>query len=162
MGYQDRSKIVASEYEIYLAKRTDIRTAVGLPIQSVITAGGDATWIPVGAYKQGSAKFDSDAMSAKLQGGQLQQFGVNGKLEISAVQTDEAKLTALELLVNEAVDVLCVEQNSFKYIRYNAMGISVKAKDALSINDANMFILNGENMAQKVSDLKDQGTLAAS
>ena len=159
MGYQDRSKIVASEYEIYLAKRTDIRTPVTLPIQSIITAGGDATWIPVGAYEQGGAKFKAEDMSGMLQGGQNQQFGVKGTLEVPAMQTDETKLTALELMTNEAVDVLCVETNGFKYIRYNAMGIVVTVDDPLSIKGANKFPLKGSNMAQKVSDLRDQGTL---
>jgi hypothetical protein len=161
-SYQDRSKIKAAEYEIYLAKRTNTRTPVTLPLQSVITAGGDATWKPVGAYVAGGAKYKTKEFSAQLQGGQSQQFGVEGTFEVPAMETDETKLTALEGFINESVDVLCVEIGAFNYIRYNAMGLSVNVDDALTVKDGNKFPLKGMNQAPKVSDLRDQGVLAES
>lgn len=162
MGYQDRSKIKAAEYEIFLAKRTDTRTPVTLPLQSVVTAGGDATWKPVGAYQAGGAKFKTKEFSGQLQDGQSQQFGVEGTFEVPAMETDETKLTALEGFINEAVDVLCVETTNFNYIRYNRMGIVVNVEDALTVKDGNKFPLKGMNQGPKVSDLRDQGVLVVS
>jgi hypothetical protein len=161
MPYQVRSNIKAAEYEIFLAKRTDTRTPVVLPLQAVITAGGDATWKPIGAYQAGGAKFKTKDLSGQLQDGQSQQFGVEGTFEVPAMETDDAKLTALEGFINEAVDVLCVETGTFNYIRYNRMGIVVNADDALTAKDGNKFPLKGMNLAQKVSDLRDQGELLA-
>ncbi len=162
MGYEDRTKIKAMEYEVYIAKRTVVRTPVTLPTRAVIDAGGDATWKAVGAYQQKGAKFKTEDVTTILQGGNNHQLGVKGTFEVPALETDSTKLTTLETFLPERVDILCVEINgTYTYVEYLNMGLIVNAEDALNQEEPNKFPLKASAFAAKVSDIRAQGTIAA-
>jgi hypothetical protein len=161
MSYQDKSKIVAADYEVYIAARTS-SSPVTLPLQSVVDAGGDSTWIPVGAYKQGDLKYEAPPNGITLQGSQSHQLAVDAKLEIKLVQTDGAKYTAMEAFVNKEVDILCRQIGSYAYKVYKNFGVMVGSEDPNSVKDADKITLTATASASLASDLRASGTLADS
>jgi len=162
MPYLDKTKIMHGIYHVFIAKRTGETTPVTLPIQSVITAGGDATWKPVGAYKEGAAKHKSEDHSISLQNGAKMQMGVTGTFEVPALETDATKLTTLETFINESVDILCVRPSDFNYVEYKGYGLVVGSDDKLQAKDADEFPLKATGTGAKLSDLRAVGVLAVS
>lgn len=162
MAYEVRANMKTGAYYIFIAARTVAGTPVTLPLRAVVDAGGDATWKPVGVYKIGEAKAKSEADKIQLYDGSNFQTGASLKFEATSLESDAAKLTALEAFLNAKCDILCVKNDgTYAYIQYKGLNIEVNVDDKLSLKDVDAIAISGAVMGAKASDFKAQGSIAS-
>jgi hypothetical protein len=152
----DKTKIFASDCHMYIASRG------ATPDTAVAHAAFPGTaWKEVGFMKQGSVKLSTDKFEIDLHTGEKQQLGVTLKLEADALETDAAKLTELEGMVNYRTDIILKPVNStvtrvWKLLGFN---MSVGLAGPMSMKDALTLPLSGQVNGAKVSDCFDEITL---
>jgi hypothetical protein len=162
MAYQDLSKIGKGAYYVFIAARSNPSTPATLPLQAVITAGGDSTWKPIGAYKLGDAKAKSTVNTIDIYDGTKYQIGAELKVDMSSLETDATKLGVLEAFINSKCDILAVKNDgTFAYIEYKGVIVTVDIDDKLSLKDPDAIVLTCHVIGAKASDFKAQGTIAA-
>lgn len=92
----DLTKVFTKTCDVYVAKRVDPSTAV---VPNAAMTG----YTDIGAFKAGSAKLSTERYGFEWQSGTM-QTGVSVKLEIEALETDDAKLAAMKANKNAVCD----------------------------------------------------------
>lgn len=159
MPYGVKTNVVSDRVEILVAARTNDSTAVAIPTLAVADAGGDATWIAVGTYKGGALKFTGEPQSYEDQAGGINQLGIIMKFEVPALETDTAKIVALEAFIGKFCDVVCRVLGSAKYHRFNKMSLTIGADFPFDLKNPNAVPLTGQAITSKVSAIYTTGTL---
>lgn len=159
MPYSVKTNVVSDRVEILIAPRTADNTPVAIPSLAVADAGGDATWIAVGTYTGGSMKFTGEPTSYEDQAGGVNLLGIATKLEVPALETDTAKLTALEAFYGKFVDIVCRVIGSAAYHRFNKMSVTMGADFPFNLKDPNKLPITATGIAAKLSSVYSRGTL---
>jgi len=162
MAYSVPASVNIGAYYVFIAKRSAPATPVTLPLQAVITAGGDTTWIPVGLYKLGDAKAKSTSDDFKIYDGTPFALGKNFEINLSSIETVDAKFDALEVFEGEKCDILCVKNDgSWKYIEYKGVGITLDIDDKLTMKEPDQILIKGTVLAANITDVRMNGLIAA-
>lgn len=92
----DLSKVFYKTCDVYVAKRTN-------PANPVTPTQAMTGYTDIGAFKAGSAKLTTEKFGYEWQGGEI-VTGIKAKIEIEALETDDAKLTAMKANKNAVCD----------------------------------------------------------
>ena len=152
----DKTKIFASDCHLYIASRG------ATPDTAVAHATFPGTaWIEVGFMKQGVLKLSTEKHELDLHTGEKKQLGVTLKLEGAGLETNAAKLTALEALVDYRCDIICKPVNTTvtRVWKMLGMNLSVGLEGPFSAKDALVLPISGQVNGAKVSDCFDEITL---
>jgi len=152
----DKTKIFAADCHLYLASRSTT------PDTAVSHASFPTGWTEVGFMKAGSAKLTPEKHEIDLHTGEKHLLGVTLKFEAAALETDAAKLTALEAMINYRVDLILKPVNTsvtrvWKLLGFN---VAVLLEGVFSSKDALTLPISGQVTGARVSDCFDEITLA--
>jgi len=150
----DKTKIFAKACHVYVAGRTDASTPVAH------TAGTD--WSDVGTLKADSIKLSTDKHEIALHDGEMQLLGVTLKFEAEGLETDSAKLTILEGMLNKKCDIILrpIIASDTACIKLLGMNVSVGLSGAFSAKDAIITAISGQAMGKKPSDVYTEATVS--
>lgn len=143
----DKTKIFAKACHVYVAARTDPNT----PVPHV--AGTD--WTDVGSLKSGSAKISTELHEIQIHTGEKVLTGVTIKFEADGMETDSAKLTLLETMINKTCDIILRSKVTADTAAIKLLGFNVSPglEGPFSGTDALTVKLSGSAMGAKPSDL---------
>jgi hypothetical protein len=156
--YQTRANIVAAEYQLFIAPRTEDRTPVALPAPSTLLDSTSA-WKPMGAFEFKSLKFKTEPFSTTLQGGQPHKLGTKATLDVSLLQSIAADYTATADYENKICDILAVKIGANDYILYAGLSPFIKTEDSGTIETPNKIIVHAEAVVSLDTDVKSSGVL---
>lgn len=92
----DLTKVFYQTCDVWVAKRTN-------PSNPVTPTPAMTGYTDIGAFKAGSAKLSTEKFGYEWQGGEM-QTGIKAKIEIEAMETDDAKLAAMKANKNAVCD----------------------------------------------------------
>lgn len=92
----DLTKVFTKNCDVYVAKRTN-------PANPVTPVAGMTGYTDIGAFKAGTAKLTTEKFGYEYQGGEI-QTGIRAKIEIEAIECDDAKLAAMKANKNAVCD----------------------------------------------------------
>ncbi|MDI6804905.1 MAG: hypothetical protein QME58_13885 [Bacteroidota bacterium] len=143
----DKSKIFAKACHVYVAARTDPNT----PVPHI--AGTD--WTDIGSLKMGSAKISTELHEIQIHTGEKVLTGVTLKFDAEGMETDAAKLTILETLLNKVCDVILRPKVTADTAAIKLLGLNISygLEGPYSGTDAIVCKLAGSVMASKPSDV---------
>ncbi|MDP1675657.1 MAG: hypothetical protein Q8L88_02235 [Bacteroidota bacterium] len=149
----DLTKVISESVQIFVAVRAAEGTVTTSPSLAVINAGGDATWIKVGAAQKKKTKLVGNPYTTEVDDGLESNNGVGVILTARSVERTTAQETALEGFENKILDVIMrvtdatkaykfvrcslVKQPDFPFNQEESQGNELRFKrDAAKFSDA--------------------------
>ena len=114
----DLTKVIAESVQIFVAVRAAEGTVTANPTLAVVNAGGDATWVKVGAAQKKKTKLVGNPFTTEVDDGLEANHGVGCILNSRAVERSAAQETALEGFENKILDVVLRVTDSTKAYKF--------------------------------------------